>query len=446
MSEQGNLSNKKKQILSSANDKVSHDKKTHDKKTYDNKRSHYLLNTLELNHDPFRYAVSERDHDVHQEDPFVFKYFVDPFHTTRKFKKTTYIDHLRKADSFITYGEAGSGKTAVKNMLEYVYRANPDDTLAVSVNIKKEPANYADPETFWRRISHELAVDLFIQMTEQQYRLPNLKNKALLKELADYFSLCIRDFSTKLEEGRQSKAHPLTGVSKWWTLWQRPVVQYTPETNQLEGLLLKLLEESSITDFSFRKEDFLKGLELAEAVGFKKVDILVDIVDIPDVTGPTSNSRNQQALVDLFERFYREHSDFYPIIPLGYKLFLPLGMKSERLRALTPKFENAIIKWKDKELLREIVARRFHSAAGNWIKSFGMIASRDVSPYIDDRLIDLAKESPRRLLKLASSMIDVHAERDPNDPIITYSDLEEAMKLQSIYLTNQDPNPWQRND
>lgn len=394
-------------------------------------RETYLLETLGLKYDPFVDAYAEAELKAGKDDPPFFSYCIEP---PTEPAVDSILEKLNQPQPAFVFGEAGSGKTALRFMLEADGRSQRSQTLTVSHVIGKDhnsgengparPPNgtwgarplTAGPEPApWAQLTIDLAIDLLIQVVERFHAVGE-PEPAVLTESTAYWQAHVPHFTSILQRHLpERKSSRLTGISEWWWLsWGRPIIINTPFTAPLRSFLQKLASAPHQQEREGgSRYEFARGLALAQALGYKQVYLLVDAAGSPP---PTKWITHLWPLSELL--------DWTTPIPLFPKFFLPLDLKDEVenwLDRLTLTPFSVTIKW-DQVGLARLIAERFRSAGSSWIRGFDVLASREIDGRLHQGIIDAAKGSPRRLLQLISALIEAHAGRAPDELDFTAGD------------------------
>lgn len=374
----------------------------------------WYLQTLQLNHNPFSPPTAELELQIKSEASPFFSYFVN-LHSTQSGRPL--LDELRQNNHTILYGTAGSGKTTFYLNLEFQCRAIPDQTLVISHTIGKSEAIETNADIPWATLTQSLAVDLFVQATEQFHRLNPSAITHRLSELAAFWNRYIPQFNRTLRSFLKEdlKSHP-KGLPIWWL--DRPAMRYTSTEPDLYNFW-KALQASPLPHSALTASDGLwQGITLAKALGYQRFYLLVDVVDAP---------RHQkqdiyQQLLPLFELF-----QFVATQPIYLKFFLPRRWQEriETMYRLPNQIPSFIIEWQNPTDLQQLISNRFRSA-GSWVESLNALASQEFAGQLEAQLIQQAEGSPRRLLHLIYALLDNHARRDPTDPMITVSDWQKT--------------------
>ena len=394
--------------------------------TSSNKRDEYLFQTLGLDLDPFAYASTELELQVNRDDPPFLTYFVDmPVADS----DLSLLETLKQPGHAVVYGAAGSGKTMLRYALEAQCRGLAERILIVSQPMGKGGPKTADTSPSLSAFVEAFAIDLFVQTLEQFDSLSNPPDPQLVANLSYFWHTYIPNFHRNVERHLrqgQPKDAP-TGISTWWRTWKRIVVRYTPLTAARVRFLTDVLAVGDGMEewgtAVVNQNTIQQAIHLANQLGYKHIYYLIDVADSPQL--------NPTKLLDQIH----ETENWLPFvgnkIPISLKLFLP-----ERLQMLiqnsptllpqaliSPSF-SAILSWKNPELLKALIGNRFRWA-GSWIRGIEVLASQEIAVELPTTLIKSAHHSPRRLLQIVNQLIQVHANRAPNDPAFTTADWQE---------------------
>jgi hypothetical protein len=144
------------------------------------------------------------------------------------------------------------------------------------------------------------------------------------------------------------------------------------------------------------------GLLTARLWNFSQVIILVDNVD--------ARQRVTQNMLALIEPLLMNLAELEKAA-VYFKFFLPLEMQpivAARRQALDLPagcFE-AKMEWTD-DSLRELLAQRFHAAGSHYV-GFDALADEELQDQLDALITRAAMGSPRRMLRVISTLIDEH--------------------------------------
>lgn len=388
-------------------------------------RQVYLLNTLKLSHDPFANPVAEQEINCGQPEPHFFAYYTDP--QTSDFDQPI-PQTLRQARNGLIFGEPGSGKTTLRYTLEAECRAVPDRTLVVTYELSDALTQPPTAAEHWRNIAQELAIDLFIQVIEQldTFDPPTAGQKQhFQQQMALAWPRLHRVVAQILKEDLPKTENGLAGL--WWSL-RRPAIRYIHPSAKIYNLLSECLPtQSGLNPQAVAQaaasypsgEAMLKaGLAAAAVWGFKQVFVLVDGVD--------AHEREVEAMSALIAPLLA-HLAHWQAEKLFFYFFLISEMQAPLLenngQALSqlpfPPLRH-VIEW-DEDRLSALLQQRFR-AADSRTPGFNALGASNLAGKLEDYLIEAAQKSPRRLLRLVSSLIDAHAQNAPKQPLITIDD------------------------
>lgn len=396
-----------------------------------NRRDKYLFDTLGLNHDPFAFASAELELQANSEDPPFFSYFVDlPIQSNQG----SLLETLKQPGDAIVYGAAGSGKTTFRYALEAQCRAHTEHILVVSQPVGKGEPNSnksaSIPVPSLSTFIEALATDLFVQTLEQFDTLSPLLDLELTTELSYFWHQHIPHFHRNVERHlhQEQPIHVSAGISIWWRTWKRHVIRYTPSTPARTQFLEQILALGKKTKktTTLNPEALEQGGNLARQLGYRHIYYLIDVADNPQF--------NVQQLMEQFQDMASWSAIITNKIAFSLKVFLP-----ERLKhvienhpigwpnpLISPSF-SAIILWQDTQLLQTLIANRFRSA-GSWIQGIEVLLSQEIATELPQKLIETAHHSPRRLLQIINLLINIHADREPDDPTILLEDWQQLCK------------------
>ena len=336
---------------------------------------------------------------------------------------------LREPRTNLIYGVPGSGKTTLRWALDALLRQKPDRTL--SVTYCSFPDQF-EADNHWQAIAQELAVDLFVQIVEQI----ESSTRPTPDQIAALRTQIVVGGLTRLIDRILSDPPPssLWGLGDYWPSVNRSTVRRVSSS----PALVELLQHSRPPhDYLLMprtgREALIVGLEAAQLWGFDRVLVLVDGVDTPG-----HDQRSMQALIQplidalpdweahqMIFKFFLPRELQEPIVPM---------LQRVASRLTSPPLESIIGPWDDASL-RRLLAQRFR-AGGSRRVSFE--AGPELAGRLDDLLIKSAQGLPRRLLQLASRLIDQHAARDPHNRSFS---LDDWNHMRSRWPTNDPPAP-----
>ncbi|VAW43440.1 hypothetical protein MNBD_CHLOROFLEXI01-2281, partial [hydrothermal vent metagenome] len=218
---------------------------------FTSRRAQYLLGTLRLEHDPFCAPTTELELQINPEDSPFFSYFIDPpYQPAGDLAEKSLLDRLQAPQPSCVYGQVGTGKTAVKTMLDALCRAMPERTLTVSLGLGKGESLQLDEPLLWQRLTGALAIDLFVQVMEQFNSLQTVLDAATVQEIGRFWQQHIPQFRRTLRRELLRAEADVTDLSTWWRVWDRPVVRYTPLTPERKAFIEALIavEEEAVSN------------------------------------------------------------------------------------------------------------------------------------------------------------------------------------------------------
>lgn len=387
---------------------------------YDNPRWHYLRKTLRLEHDPFIGFTAELDADpytqpeaIHAkiaEDPPFYDYFVEPpFEVIYPDEPQPIVNRgllelLLEPRPVIVIGDPGSGKTMLRYVVEHEIRVRHGHTLVVSHSLGKSPRD--------EDLAASLAIDLFIQ-TVERFRLLKTDDQALRARLWRFWQIHaprLENVLAKLLADEEAATKSITGIARWWWRLDRPVVPNIPLTPPLRRFLEDTLYAlQADRPAGERACSLTDGLELAGRLGFQQVYFLLDAAG----GGRAAFVAWQHVWQHLTEPLATQQ-----VLPFYTKYFIPTRFQNDiPLKDLPPEAISVMIAWDD-SALAELIANRFRSAR-RWMRSFDTVS--DI-PHLNVQMIAAAEGSPRRLVQIASALINAHAGQAPDTPFFTAED------------------------
>lgn len=400
-----------------------------DTAVFRSRRDQYLLGTLHLEHDPFCTPTAELELQINPEDSPFFSYFVDPpYQPAGDLAAASLLDKLQAPQPSCVYGQVGTGKTAVKTMLDALCRAMPERTLTVSLGLGKGEQLQLDEAQLWHRLTEALAIDLFVQVMEQFSSLKTVLNAAAMQEIGRFWQRHIPQFHRTLRRELLRAEAGVTDVSTWWRVWDRPVVRYTPLTLErkafVEALLKNVGETASTSSrehavsssiVSNGRSQFQQGIAWAQKCRYERLYLLIDV---PGGTHP-----GELDIAELLH-FLFNLTDFS--LPIYYKLFFPQTFQADAEYVfaeenMTLEIFTAVLNWKQPEALQNLLENRFRTA-GSWIQNLNTIIEEPVVNQINELLQSDDHRSPRFLLQTISRLIDSHASHAPDVFLMTLAD------------------------
>lgn len=404
------------------------------------------LNTIGLTLDPFATPVAEQElafssysllrpekldeETGHFTSSAFFDYFTSP--PISRSQKYSLLTILHQPTPAFVYGTPGSGKTTLRLTLEAESRRTSDGTLIVSYILGDDLVGPITANKHWERLSQALAIDLFIQIVEQFSPLnspPTAKQTDSLRSQLNIGGPALQRLANRVLY--EPHIDPLLGLGQLWPAVGRSAVRYTARPKELQEIIRQALTYQGIAPqypSLTGQATFTEGIHTAKQWGFNKIFILIDGVDMRERT-IASMWNLLTPLVQILSE-WQVHSIFG-------KFFIPLELHKQVESYLTHSGSDLhikpfefIIKWNEVSL-RALVAARFRAAHSRRV-GFDDLASPDLAGKLDKLILRAAHGSPRKLLSTISTLLNVHAARDPYDPTITFDDWERAR----TYLNN----------
>lgn len=381
-----------------------------------------FLKSIGLDHDPFATPVAEQEAGSAEDIPALYSYYLHPtFSSTGDIVINEKSLRQMEKNIFI-YGEPGDGKTTLRLVLEAECRTQVEKTLVISYLLGEDIERPLTIQEHGDRLAKTMAIDIFIQIIEQfspSERPLDKKSIEVLQKQAGLGGRHIQRLINLILDNLIPNAR--AGLGAYWHTVGRFPVKYVPKTPAVVELLQNCLgkygEKESLSSWDL----VAQGFHAARIWGFKRILIMVDGVD--------TRQRTPEAMCQMIEPLFEKLAalaaqDVY------FRFFLPLKAKKPVERALNapgrlpnPKYVSIIIKWQE-ESLRRLLAQRFF-VAGSHMAGFDALAERDLD--IDEKLVAAAKNSPRRLLQMASELMDVYISRKPGKTRISEPDWNKVL-------------------
>lgn len=370
-----------------------------------------------FNHDPFETPVAEQELERLWQ---IFYSYYTPFSGPANL-----LQELRQSSHASVFGTPGQGKSTLRLTLEAECRTVLDGTLAVTYLIGEDILKPLSLDEHGARLTLALARDLLVAILEQFNPLnppPSVEQIKALQTLlvlgGPLLARWLDILTSPLVE-----ADSLWGLSRYWPHVGKAPVRYVENSPALQILLKNL--KSSPRDWSGRLatwETFWQGLEVGQAWGFKRILVLVDGVD--------SRNRTKEIMLALLEPLLQQLAAAEEK-HLFFKFFLPANLKElfeSRCSSLYPHHIFCIMMRWDIESLRRLLVQRLRAAAPNRrYTSFNHLAEKGLD--LEQNVLQAAAGSPRRLLNIVNTLIDVHLLNQPQAPLFIRQDWEETLKI-----------------
>ncbi|MBI5303746.1 MAG: hypothetical protein HY868_16540 [Chloroflexi bacterium] len=372
------------------------------------------LNTIGLQLDPFATPVAEQEISSVPTPADLFSYYTpSPLSPLLENKNT--FQTLRTARHIFVYGDPGSGKTTLRLAVEADCRTELDESLAVTYELSDDIPLPLTEKDHWRRLAKALAIDLFIQIAEQFNPLETSPTQEQIRALGQQILVGERHLQRLIRQILDQPApNKPRGIASYWTSIGKSPVRYVAPSHQLLELVQLAQSSASNSSMATGIDLLQEGLDAARLWGFKRVLVLTDGVD--------ARERKPDAMLALLLPLL-DNLENWTDKPVYFKFFLPLELESvvtKHLLKLPDAPFRTIIKWKD-EFLLQLVVQRFRSA-GSRYTSFDQLAGDGLKGNLDALILRSSNGSPRRMLRIISSLIDTHATDAPHEPKFTKLD------------------------
>lgn len=386
-------------------------------------RKNYL-HRLGFKFDPFESIVTEHEVSGVIDIPNFYNYFCEPLLITES-GETLNWDWLQRSENLLLFAEPGMGKTALRLAHSAECRRVFTGSLAVNYVIEEDPSNKLDFMAHGQRLAEALAFDFFISFVERFSQLEKIfedSNREILVNRLSWFIQIggkrLRHLTKRLIEDPRPEGSAGLGVH--WPIVGRPVVQRVPFSSRLVSVLQDCLEQETV-DLTSGWEAFWEGSRRTSEWGIDSILVLIDGVDAHLLDGPKMLEIIQPILTQI-NKATRES--------IYFKLFLPSNIRNLvltflRQYCLSPEPVNATIIW-DREQLRRLLTDRLRAADIQY-GDLDALAGTSLEGGLVEPAIDLADGSPRRLLKIISTLIDEHIKRSTAEASIEEQDWQQML-------------------
>ena len=354
-----------------------------------------LIKAMGLAYDPFSSGVSEKDLA-----PDFGAIYVDV--------QPGLLSALQRPTPGFLFAEHGMGKTATRIALEYALRlARQPLVLSATYTpsiTRQHPAG-ENVQPHLDDISTELRVDLLVQYIErlpervaEGHTIPAPAQQRALQRQA-------QSLPTRFRSAMRAVLADPQGDGAFWRAF-RPVVRFVPVTTAWRSLIATLVQASP--SGAHRKPSWRETVDDVHNLGFEQIYVLVDAIDegkhgtdaYLDVIRPLLAICDDLATQQIYLKYF---------LPIELEGALTMGTDLPR-STLTSLQTIATIDKISPEHLDKLINDRFQ-AAGTSAESFRSLDwfGEEISESIQARLIEAARGSPRRLIELASALIDFHS-------------------------------------
>lgn len=352
-----------------------------------------LIAAMKLKYDPFSSGVSERELA-----PDFGSIYVDV--------QPGLLDALRRPQVSCVFAAYGMGKTATRIALEYGLRlADAPVALSVSYNPTVAPVGVAAEsslESHLAAILRELRVDLLVQYIERlaervargEAELTSEQRRALQRQARALPRWMVNSMRVALADAGPDGA--------FWRRF-RPAVRYVSATPAWRALVSEVVQAAH--PGAGPAPGWQATLADVRALGFEQVYLLIDAVD-----------EGRFAAVDYYQTIaplLGAAADL-AAAQIYLKLFLPLELRAflraKNEAALTSPLAVATIGSLSSSDLDKLITDRFEAARSS-AASFSSLdwLGQELDESVQGRLIEAAQGSPRRLIELASALLDFHS-------------------------------------
>ena len=364
-----------------------------------------LVHALGWSFDPFRHSFSEAELE-----PNFSSIFVDP--------QPSLLHSLMLPHHTIVFGKYGAGKTATRRALEYVLRqaSGSRPTLCVTYTPKIQDflaQSHAQLlHEHMRQITTAAAVDIFVQFIE---RLDD-EHRSLSAAQWHALDIVCGSLPVPLQRSLRTAASAPPDSGALWFQGKvniRPLVRHVERSDQWMEVMRRIATRLPAHP---SRPSWDSICSASARLGFGKIFLVVDAVD-EGVDHPDDLALAIEPLLDRREAFEREGVLLKAFVPMMYK---PLYDERyhEQNDALTAHIDIARIEQATVPHLQEIIRERLRAASQSHdsLLSLDVLSRDDVDENIEQRLAELAGGSPRRLIWLASKLLDEHVDQGFNDP------------------------------
>lgn len=373
-----------------------------------------LIRALGLSYDPFLEPVSEKD-----QTPNFLDIFVDP--------TPSLLDRLQERASMLVFGAPGMGKTATRLALEYLLRNAPGHPPNLCVTYRPHVGEAGGHDRaalaahHYEQIAAAAAVDSVVQVIERYDDQPEELDERQRAALARQVRACPAPFQRLIRNGARDLPASTPPDGAIWRSQSgprhadpdagrddvtgiRPVVRYVVPSPRWRRLIAWM---ASVTTLRPEPQPWEQTVADAAALGFDAIFVLVDAVDASHVD-PAAQRALLQPLLDDVAALGRKQ--------IYLKCFVPPWGGGRTAAAvhditLTGNIEVATIERATHNMLKALVRERLQAAGTSRVSIASLDALRreDIVESIEDRLVELADGSPRRVMELVRDFLDFHS-------------------------------------
>ena len=396
-----------------------------------NKREIFIKN-IGLDHDPFETPVAEQELARVQDVFYSYYSPSSPFPAQEDLIKS-----LRRPQYAFVYGFPGDGKSTLRLTLDADCRTILDGTLAVTYILGEDIEHPLSLDEHGIHLAKALAIDLTLALIEQFNPLNPFPTKKQIQALQYQVQVggrqlkrLLRTLLEKLEKPEQYPPDPVWGISKDWNIIGKAPVKYLSGSDELRELLKKASVTNEVETLEVETlsgwDIFWKGTNAARKWGFTRFLVMVDGVDTKKRTSEAMMALIKP-LLDMLNKAESENVFIKFFLPMELKENLQDYLQSDN-RGLYSNAIFPIIEW-DEKALRQLLAQRFRAASSRTGPRYTGLDSLAVPQLnLDEKVIRVAKGSPRRMLGIISKLIDIHVTRDPNSFRFSQEDWEKCQR------------------
>lgn len=376
-----------------------------------------FLRQIGLKWDPFIMPVSEQElafsglspqdqsSELSAQEVSSLAYFIPPQNPADP--ERPFLFALRQPATAFIFGKPGSGKTSLRLWIEANCRRVPDKSLVVSYLFGQDVEEVLTTEDHQLRLSQQLAVDAFIQIIEQfkpGIDVPGKEQHAALSTLMTLGGRSLQRLAARLITEPEPASR--LGLAERWRSVGRLPVYHVAQSPELLALLQCAMNKTPGPASKSGRAALSAGWAAAKEWGFEKALVLVDGVD----TWRREPERMLALIMPLLQQTVTWQAE-----RLFCKYFLPENLRApvkafidQHAGQLTLEPFIAELTW-NRDALCRLLAKRFQ-AAGARRTGLGDLAERELAEQLDELLLAASQGSPRRLLQLVSTLIDVHVQ------------------------------------
>jgi len=384
-----------------------------------------FMRRIGLDHDPFETPVAEQE--LTRVQDLFYSYFSPPVLSS---SHEELLKILRRPQPSFLLGRPGSGKSTLRFTLEADCRTVLDGTLAITCIFGEDIERPLSHDEHGERLARAAAIDLTLAVIEQFNSIhpPSKEQVEALQKIVPtggrQLLRLMRALLEKITDPDTAVIDPVWGISREWKIIGKAPVKYVGASQELRNLLEQLIGAGHEKQIGW--EEFWQALGAAEIWGFNRFFILMDGADTRQ-RDPKSMMELLTPLLGMLPSMAERNAYFKMFLPVELENNIKTYLQTHR-KVLPFEIFFSIMEWDD-ATMRRLLAQRFRAAmprSGPRHTGLDSLAAPDLN--LDKKLIDTAKGSPRRLLKIVSDLIDIHLARDPGSIQFSRADWESYRK------------------